>query len=140
MIFTIQSTLSGLSINSDIGDYNFSSKLFSHSSTLIDKDSNLVVSINRKSWWKMDFDLIASNQSYQLAQRFSKTVLIASEQSDETFINEGFGFYKLSRQITKVDTLGAGTKRFSVFIDLDEKHYIALLASICLELNCLTNG
>ena len=92
MKFLIESNYKGVQVLGESNDFSFKSKLFSHSSVLLDKNKQAVATLRRSSWWRMDFDLKANDKNYEFKQRFGNSRIIAKESEIEFYTTSGHDF------------------------------------------------
>ena len=114
-------------------EYTFKSKLFSHSSVLLNEQKHAVVTLRRSSWWRKNFELIANEKNYQLKQRFTKTHIIQNESDLEFYTTSGHDFFIDGAAATRITPHGLTVKKYTIEI-LKTNHWLALLAATCLEL------
>jgi len=139
MNFDIESSLSGVRIKGEGKEYFFETKLFSHSSKLLDETSNVVASLTRTGFWRMNFELIADDKKYQLKQRPLETELISSESATRFHTISGLDFFKGSSLATQVEGRGLRARHFKLRIK-EPDHWLALLVATCLECSLASSG
>jgi len=139
MIFEIEPTLSGSKVNGNGTEYLFTTKLFSHSSLLLDKNSNIVASLSRSSWWRMNFNVTAGDNTYVLKQKVSETELIFNKFRTRFYTASGLEFYNKSTMVTRLKNSRLMSQK--MIIEIKEKdHWLALLAATCLECSVVTQS
>ena len=139
MKFEIEPSIGGTKITGNGRKYLFKTKLFSHSSLLLDEDLNTIVSLSRSSWWRMNFKLAVGNKTYQLRQRALETELIANEGKARFYTMSGLEFYKKSSKVTTINTESLMSEKYVVEIN-EKDHCLALLAATCLESSSVTKN
>jgi len=133
MKFLIESNYKGVQVLGESNDFSFKSKLFSHSSVLLDKNKQAVVTLRRSSWWRMDFDLKANDKNYEFKQRFGNSRILAKESEIEFYTTSGHDFFIDGAAATLATPEGLTVKKYTIEI-LHTDHWLALLAATCLEL------
>lgn len=137
--FEIHTSIFTTKVNSEVSDYIFKSKLFSHSSRLIDEHSTVVACLSRTSWWRMDFDLFAGDKKYKLHQRALGTELVFSESNLRFHTLSGLEFFNKALPVTRVAINGNTANNYSLEVN-EKDHWLALLMATCLECNLLVTG
>ena len=133
MKFFIESNFKGVHVHGEGHEYTFKSKLFSHSSVLLNEQKHAVVTLRRSSWWRMDFDLKANDKNYEFKQRFGNSRIIAKESEIEFYTTSGHDFFIDGAAATLATPEGLTVKKYTIEI-LHTDHWLALLAATCLEL------
>ncbi len=134
MQFEITQASKGLKIISQNEQYYFTSKLFSHSSTLINQNAKIIGTLKRRSWWRMKFDLNVDGKCYQLCQGPLTTELFYQKTGVQFFDLGGGDFFKKNTRVTEFEKNNVNSKKFHLVIR-DEEHFLALLIAVCLEYN-----
>ena len=80
MIFETNPAFDGVEVSGNGEEYFFKTKLFSHSSVLLDSSSNIIVPLTRSNWWRMDFKLVAKISTMSYAKGFKKQNLLLRNQ------------------------------------------------------------
>lgn len=133
MEFYIQSTFRGVRITDENNEYTFKSKIFSHHCSLSINNGDVIASLKRRSWWRMDFDLFVGDQSYQLKQRLISTKLLSKDTETCFATTSGHDFFLDGKAVMNIEPDGLTVKKYKVKIHRHD-HWQALLIATCLHL------
>jgi len=133
MKFFIESNYSGVHVYNERHEYTFKSKLFSHSSMLLNKNKQAVATLRRSSWWRMNFNLATDDKNYEIRQRLTSSRLISKESDIEFYTTSGHDFSIDGTAATLITPEGLTVKKYTIEI-LKTEHWLALLVATCLEL------